>query len=377
MDIEEEVPEIEDEIKKPEDEGRVPAAEREFEYQREVDAEDLEAPDIFSTYRKETLPIFETRKISNPFKRGKKGQKKIGKLTWEDDVKTIADNIKEQKESEKHPEFSEGDKHQMDHPDTKEYSFYKSLLGFHNKIRGDPQSEEEPVGAQPTGGGRRRSPAAPFKQPKGRKVGQVQSLTGGKKLPFSKKQPKGTVGRGGKGKRERAQMPSVSPSANPSGAMAGLASEYGKKTRGGQTVLTSGGKPKIEKKPPKRPSKAPQRGDRYGRSDRAGAQREALKLPMGKDDEAAGGGAMKPKKEIDRKIPRPKKESKRKERKEAERIQARSGAKETGTDKLTEAESKWQKEREKRGRKFIRPSSGSGAPKIAAIKAWYSEIYGI
>ena len=99
MDIEEEVPEIEDEVKKPEDEGQV--AEREWEYQREPDAQDLEAPDIFASYRKETLPIFETRRKWNPFKRGKKGQKKIGKLTWEDDVKTIADHIKEQKETEK------------------------------------------------------------------------------------------------------------------------------------------------------------------------------------------------------------------------------------------------------------------------------------
>ena len=47
MDIEEEVPEIEDEVKKPEDEGQV--AEREWEYQREPDAQDLEAPDIFAS----------------------------------------------------------------------------------------------------------------------------------------------------------------------------------------------------------------------------------------------------------------------------------------------------------------------------------------
>ena len=379
MDIEEEVPEIEDEVKKPEDEGQV--AEREWEYQREPEAQDIEAPDIFASYRKETLPIFETRrKISNPFK--KKKPKKIGKLTWEDDVKTIADHIKEQKEESSKPEYSGGEKHLMDHPNTKEYSFYKSMLEFHDKIVGDTASEEEPIGAQPTGAGRRRTPAAPFKRGRGKKVGQQQSLVGGKKLPFSKKQPKGTVGRGGKGKRQRAQMPSVSPSANPSGAMAGLASEYGKKTRGGKTILTSSGKPKIGKKPPEKPSKAPQRGNEWGRSDRAGAQREALKLPMGKDDEAAGGGAMKPKKEEDRKVPRPKKERntwfrRRRDSKEAKRIQGRTGAKETGTDKLTDKERKWQKRREARGKKIKRPSSGSGAPKIAAMKAWYSEIYGI
>jgi len=152
MDIEEEVEEIDQEIKKPipkketgimnyehlfdipaikekpkkkkkgKDEGQV--AEREWDYKRHPDAEDLEAPDVFANFRKETLPIFETRrKFSNPFKRGKKG-KKIGNITWEDDVKTIADHIKEQKEMEalaqKHPNFSEQEKHEMDHPDTRQ-----------------------------------------------------------------------------------------------------------------------------------------------------------------------------------------------------------------------------------------------------------------
>ena len=56
MDIEEEVDEIEDEIKKPE-EGQV--AERELNYKREPDAQDLTAPDVFARFRKETLPILE------------------------------------------------------------------------------------------------------------------------------------------------------------------------------------------------------------------------------------------------------------------------------------------------------------------------------
>jgi len=367
MDIEEEVPEIEDEIKKPEDEGRVPAAEREWEYQREPEAQNLEAPDIFATYRKETLPIFETRRKWNPFKRGKKG-KKIGNITWEDDVKTIADNIKEQKEAEKHPEFSVGEKHRMDHPDTKEYSFYKSMLEFHDKISADPQSEEEPIGAQPTGRGRRVG-AAPFKRPRGKPVGQRTSLVSGKKVPFKKKQPKGTVGRGAK----RRQKPTESPSAGATGAMAGLASEYEPKY-GKRQVSPVGGKVKVPVGFKKKPVKSPA----PSASSRTEAQQQALKLPTGRGDLAAGGGALKPKEEA-RKIPRPKKESKRKERKEAERIHARAGAKETGTYSLSGEDYRKQQAAEAaaKRKKIKRPSSGSGAPKIAAIKAWYSEVYGI
>ena len=177
MDIEEEVEEIDQEIKKPipkketgimnyeylfdipaikekpkkkkkgKDEGQV--AEREWNYRRHPEAEDIDAPDVFANFRKETLPIFETRrKFSNPFKRGKKG-KKIGNITWEDDVKTIADHIKEQKEMEtlaqKHPNFSEQEKHEMDHPDTSEYSFYKSVVDFYTEIKKlDPDKPYDP-----------------------------------------------------------------------------------------------------------------------------------------------------------------------------------------------------------------------------------------
>ena len=372
MDIEEEVPEIEDEIKKPEDEGRVPAAERELEYQREVDAEDLEAPDIFATYRKETLPIFETRKISNPFKRDKKGKKKIGKLTWEDDVKTIADNIKEQKESEKHPEFSVGEKHQMDHPDTKEYSFYKSLLGFHNKIRGDPQSEEEPIGAQPTGGGRRRSPAAPFKQPKGRKVGQVQSLVSGKKSPFGKRGSKGTTGRGAK----QRQKPTVSPSANPSGGMAGLASQYQPKMQVkpnpaglGQPFKQQVGNQKVPKRAPAKPVK-----------DRSQGEAQAVKQPT---NAGSTGQALQSQNE-NRKLPDRKSMGKKEWKKYQKKIQQQKresvgrGSKQNPKPASGETYRRQQAaEASAKRRKIKIPSSGSGAPKIAAIKAWYSEIYGI
>ena len=352
MDIEEEVPEIEDEVKKPEDEGRVPAAEREWEYQREPEAQDIEAPDIFASYRKETLPIFETRrKISNPFK--KKKPKKIGKLTWEDDVKTIADHIKEQKEESSKPTYSKDEKHQMDHPDTKEYSFYKSMLEFHDKIVGDPDSEEEPIGAQPTGRGRRVS-AAPFKRPRGKKVGQTNrpELLSGKKLPFGKKQPKGSTSpkfsvqypkgvKGGKkqtyGKGGKRQKPSASPSSGGTGAMAGLDAEYEPKMRkiGGKKIQqrSASGAPKFQKKP----------------------------------KEFKDQGALKPKEE-DRKVPRPKKERntwlrRRRDRKEGKKILSREGGK-VGVDLGG-------KKRVRGGRKTPKVQ---GAPKI---KAWYSEIYGI
>ena len=144
MDIEEEVDEIEEEIKKPKDEGQV--AEREWNFRRQAEAEDLTAPDVFARFRKETLPIFSS-KFSNPFK--KKKPKKIGSITWEDDVKTIADHIKEQKEMEtlaqKHPHFSEQEKHEMDHPDTSEYSFYKSMIDFYSEIKKlDPDKPYNP-----------------------------------------------------------------------------------------------------------------------------------------------------------------------------------------------------------------------------------------
>lgn len=369
MDLEEESPVIEDEIKKPEDEGRVPAAEREWEYEREPDAQDLEAPDIFATYRKETLPIFETRKISNPFKRKK--PKKIGNITWEDDVKTIADHLKEQKEQENKPEYSAGEKHIMDHPDTKEYDFYKSMLDFHDKIRGDSDAEEEPVGAQPTGS-RSRAGAAPFKLGRGKKVGQAQSLVGGKKLPFSKKQPKGTTGRGAK----QRQKPSISPSAKPTGGMAGLASQY---------------EPKMQVKPAKagvgQPfkqqvgyKKVPQRAPAKPVKDREHGEAQALKLPSGKDDSPVGSSGITSKpKEEERKIPRPKKLKPKQEKQEAKRILGAKRGKETGTYSLSGEDYRKQQAAEAaaKRKKLKRPSSGSGAPKIAAFKAWYSEIYGI
>ena len=55
MDIEEEVEDIDQEIKKP-DEGQV--AEREWNFRRQAETEDLTAPDVFARFRKETLPIF-------------------------------------------------------------------------------------------------------------------------------------------------------------------------------------------------------------------------------------------------------------------------------------------------------------------------------
>ena len=152
MDIEEEVEEIEDEIKKP-DEGQV--AERELNYRRHPEAEDLDAPDVFAGFRKETLPIFSS-KFSNPFKKRK--PKKIGNITWEDDIKTIADHIKEQKEQENKPEYGLDEKHRMDHPDTSEYSFYKSMINFYSEIKKldpdktyDPDEEEDIESGKYTG----------------------------------------------------------------------------------------------------------------------------------------------------------------------------------------------------------------------------------
>ena len=370
MDIEEEVPEIEDEVKKPEDEGQV--AEREWEYQREPEAQDIEAPDIFASYRKETLPIFETRRKWNPFKRGKKGQKKIGKLTWEDDVKTIADHIKEQKEESSKPEFSVGEKHLMDHPNTKEYSFYKSLLGFHNKIRGDEQAEEEPIGAQPTGAGRRRTPAAPFKRGRGKKVGQQQSLVGGKKSPFGKRGSKGTTGRGAK----QRQKPTSTPSANPSGGMAGLASQYQPKMQVkpnpaglGQPFKQQVGNQKVPKRAPAKPVK-----------DRSQGEAQAIKQP----ENAGSSGQALQSQDEKRKLPKRKPMGKKDWKKYQKKIQEQKresegrGSKHNPKPASGETYRKQQAAEAAAKRKKIKiPSSGSGAPKIAAIKAWYSEIYGI
>ena len=72
-------------------------------------------------------------------------------------------------------------------------------------------------------------------------------------------------------------------------------------------------------------------------------------------------------KEEERKIPRPKKESKRKERKEAERIHARAGAKETGTYSLSGEDYRKQQAAEAaaKRKKIKQPSSGGGAPTIS------------
>ena len=371
MDIEEEVPEIEDEVKKPEDEGRVPAAEREWEYQREPEAQDIEAPDIFASYRKETLPIFETRRKWNPFKRGKKGQKKIGKLTWEDDVKTIADHIKEQKEESSKPTYSKDEKHQMDHPDTKEYSFYKSLLGFHNKIRGDEQAEEEPIGAQPTGAGRRRTPAAPFKLGRGKKVGQQQSLVGGKKSPFGKRGSKGTTGRGAK----QRQKPTSTPSANPSGGMAGLASQYQPKMQVkpnpaglGQPFKQQVGNQKVPKRAPAKPVK-----------DRSQGEAQAVKQPAN----AGSSGQALQSQDEKRKLPERKPMGKKQWKKYQKKIQQQKresvgrGSKQNPKPASGETYRRQQAAEAQAKRSGKKIDTGSRAPKIAAIKAWYSEIYGI
>ena len=153
MDIEEEVDEIEDEVKKPE-EGQV--AERELNYKREPDAQDLTAPDVFASYRKETLPIF-SRKFSNPFKKKKPKKLKIGDLTWDD----VKDDMKEQFEKEQVATDDPSEKHQLKHPSS-EYDMYKSLVKFHNNIKKldekpyDPD-EEDAIAAGKYTGARPRS----------------------------------------------------------------------------------------------------------------------------------------------------------------------------------------------------------------------------
>jgi len=134
MDIEEEVDEIEDEIKKPE-EGQV--AERELNYKREPDAQDLTAPDVFARFRKETLPIF-SRKFSNPFKKKKPKKLKIGDLTWDD----VKDDMKEQFEKEQVATDDPSEKHQLKHPSS-EYDMYKSHEDVSELIEESLDLEEE------------------------------------------------------------------------------------------------------------------------------------------------------------------------------------------------------------------------------------------
>ena len=386
LDIEEEVPAIEDEIKKPEkDEGKVDAAEREWNYQREPDAQDLEAPDIFSNFRKETLPIFAS-KFSNPFKRGKKGKKKIGKLLWEDDKKL---DVKPKKPSKfqkyeddyvarvTQPEISGNEKHRMEHPNTKEYSFYKSMLEFHDKIVGDVQSEEEPIGAQPTGTGRRVA-GAPFKMGKGKKTGQRHSLLGSKVLPFGTKGKKGTKGRGAK---QRQGGTTATTSGGITGGMGKLNATYEPKLnpKGHQIFDPKGGKVGQKKR---RAS-----GVKVDQT-RSGAAATAIKQPSGKDSNVGSSGQiLTPKKEttkVPREKPRSKKQRKRyfKDIIDQKRDSKGRGSKFNPKPASGELYRK-QQAAEALARKLgiTMPSSGSGAPKIAAmlkaLKAWYGEIYGI
>ena len=67
------------------------------------------------------------------------------------------------------------------------------------------------------------------------------------------------------------------------------------------------------------------------------------------------------------------------EKQEAKRTLGAKRGKETGTYSLSGEDYRKQQAADAAAKRkqLKRPSSGSGAPKIAALKAWYSEIYGI
>ena len=375
LDIEEEVPAIEDEIKKPEkDEGKVDAAEREWNYQREPDAQDLEAPDMFSNFRKETLPIFNTKdvNIDTPFgtaSQDEKQQKKPTKPKMTKPRPTATGSLN----TGKRPQHGTFEAHLVKNPDTTRYNFMRSMLEFHDKIATDADAEQTPIGAQPTGRTGSRGAGAPFKMGKGKKVGQLQSLVGGSKKPFGSKGKKGVVGRGAK----QRQGGTSSPSPNAGGAMAGLGNQYQPKMQVkpnpaglGSPFKQQVGHQKVPKRAPAKPVK-----------DRAQGEAQAIKQPT----HAGSSGQITPPKEENRKLPRPKKLNRKGEKKEVKRIQqqrresAGRGSKKNPPPASGEKYRKQQAAEalaRKLGRKM--PSSGSGAPKIAAmLKAWYGEIYGI
>jgi len=127
--------------------------------------------------------------------------------------------------------------------------------------------------------------------------------------------------------------------------------------------------------------KVPKRAPAKPVKDRAQGEAQAIKQPT----HAGSSGQITPPKEENRKLPRPKKLNRKGEKKEAKRIQQqRRESAGRGSEKNPPPASgeKYRKQQaaealaRKLGRKM--PSSGSGAPKIAAmLKAWYGEIYGI
>jgi len=129
MDIEEEVEEIDQEIKKPEDEGRVPNAERELNYQRKPSAEDLKAPDVFSTYRKETLPIYRAVTLHTP-------------TGMPSPIKTKKPVLPKEEKIDK-PEKGTFERHILDNPNTKRYNYVQAMLELKSKIEGMPSGGKE------------------------------------------------------------------------------------------------------------------------------------------------------------------------------------------------------------------------------------------
>jgi hypothetical protein len=125
MDIEEEVDEIDQEIKKPEDEGQV--AERELNYQRKPSAEDLKAPDVFSNFRKETLPIYRAITHDTP----------TGMPSAIDPKKPTLPK------KEKPPEKGTQERHLLDNPDTSRFNFMRAMLELKSKVEGMPSGEKE------------------------------------------------------------------------------------------------------------------------------------------------------------------------------------------------------------------------------------------
>ena len=125
MDIEEEVEDIDQEIKKP-DEGQV--ADREFNYQRKPNAEDLKAPDVFSKFRKETLPIYRAVTYDNPTGVASPTNPKKPTLP----------------KKEKPPEKGTLERHLLENPDTSRFNFMRAMLELKSKVEaGMPSGEKE------------------------------------------------------------------------------------------------------------------------------------------------------------------------------------------------------------------------------------------
>ena len=125
MDIEEEVDEIDQEIKKPEDEGQV--ADREFNYKRKPSAEDLKAPDVFSNFGRETLPIYRAITHDTP----------TGMPSAIDPKKPTLP------EKEKKPDKGTQERHLLDNPDTSRFNFMRAMLELKSKVEGMPSGEKE------------------------------------------------------------------------------------------------------------------------------------------------------------------------------------------------------------------------------------------